>query len=201
MSRGCVSQLPKTHGKWLHVSPGSCLGERGHCCRDAVGFIATFWDLLASLSHDTETAEFLSMNVCNILVPGSGSVPGCSHVPDPPRAAPACRQVLVEPWGHACVFTSPGFCQASLLAPLRLDLMHLTRFGAWVVFVGISPLKKKGGGKKKKVCKETHASSVYRKVQAFCMLAKGVHTWVEVEFWGWCCSREGGKVVGESSHV
>lgn len=28
VSRGCVSQLPKTHGKWLHaaVSPGICCG-------------------------------------------------------------------------------------------------------------------------------------------------------------------------------
>lgn len=142
------------------------------------------------------------MNVCNILVPGSGSVPGCSHVPDPLRAAPACRQVLAEPWGHACVFTSPGFCQTSIPAPLRLDFLHLTQFGAWVVFVGISPLKKKGEKKIVKiVCKEIRASSVSRKVQAFCMLAKGVHTWVEVELWGWCCSKEGGKVVGESSHV
>lgn len=68
--------------------------------------------------------------------------------------------------------------------------------------MGISPLKKKVGGEIAKiVCKEIHAGSVSRNVQAFCMLAKGVHTWVEVELWGWCCSKEGGKVVGESSHV
>lgn len=59
-----------------------------------------------------------------------------------PRAAPACRQALAEPSGHACVPLSRLLCLLLLRWP---DLMHLTWFDAWVVFVGISSffLKKK----------------------------------------------------------
>lgn len=68
--------------------------------------------------------------------------------------------------------------------------------------MGISLLKKEGGRRiLQKLFAKKRANSVYRNMQAFCMLAKGVHSWVEVELWGWWCSKEGRKVMGESSHV
>lgn len=51
--------------------------------------------------------------------------------------------------------------------------MCLTWFDAWVVFMGISPFKKK---KKivKIVCKKKIANNICKNLQAFCMFAKGV---------------------------
>lgn len=96
------------------------------------------------------------MNVCNILVPGSGSVPGCSCVPDP-RAAPACRQVLAEPRGNACVHLS-RVCQASIPDPLTAGFDALNLVWCVSCLCGHFPVKKRRGEKNfaKIVCKETH---------------------------------------------
>lgn len=68
------------------------------------------------------------MNVCNVLVPGSGSVPGCSRVPDAPGLPQPAGRCWLSP-GAVPVLTSPGFCQASIPAPLTagfdaLGLVH-----------------------------------------------------------------------------
>lgn len=63
-----------------HCRSANWLGEWRCWCRDAVEFIAVFWDLLASQSLGTSSAAtlrqqwplFLSMRVCNV----SGEVLG-----------------------------------------------------------------------------------------------------------------------------
>lgn len=108
------------------------LGEWRCWCRDAVEFIAVFWDLLASQSLGTSPAAtlrqqwplFLSMRVCNVSREVLGAVwcwcwAQCLAVAVclSSRAAPACRQALAEPPGHAHVHLFGlllGFCACSL---------------------------------------------------------------------------------------
>lgn len=148
MLRGCV--LDVQPGELLHPR----LGERGCWCGDAVEFVAIFWDVLASWILDTSSPAtlrqqqppFLATCVCGVprevlgaawcwCQAGCWSVAACLRS----RAALACGQALPEPRGRAWVHLS-----RLVPAPLQqLDLMHSTRFDAWLVFVGISPFKRK----------------------------------------------------------